>query len=125
VDAAKRGIVTGDIVKLYNERGTILAGALVMERVIAGAVYIDHGARIDEIIPMELDRGGSINMICPVNGVSQNCLAGECTSGYLVEVAKVTGEEYEKWRKDHPEAWAKDYDPAAGGRLSAWVEGEK
>jgi len=124
VDAAKRNIVTGDIVKIFNERGTILAGAIVMERVIAGAVYIDHGARLDEIIPTQLDRGGSINMICTIHGVSQNCNAGECTSGYLVEVAKVTGDEYETWRRQYPEVFTRPYDSAAGLRLSAWVEGE-
>jgi trimethylamine-N-oxide reductase (cytochrome c) len=95
-----------------------------MERVIPGAVYIDHGARLDEIIPTKLDRGGSINMICTIHGVSQNCNAGECTSGYLVEVAKVTGDEYEGWRRDYPEVFTRPYDPAAGVRLSAWVEGD-
>jgi anaerobic selenocysteine-containing dehydrogenase len=33
------GIKTGDIVKLYNERETVLGGAIVWERLMPGAVY--------------------------------------------------------------------------------------
>ena len=43
VDAEKRDIRTGDIVKAYNERGVVLCGALVIERIMPGAVYVDHG----------------------------------------------------------------------------------
>jgi trimethylamine-N-oxide reductase (cytochrome c) len=38
-DAARRGIKTGDIVKVYNERGAVLGGALVWERIMPGVVY--------------------------------------------------------------------------------------
>ena len=64
-DAAKRGIKNGDIVKIHNERGTVLGGAYVSERMMPGAVQMDHGARYDPIIPGELDRGGAINTITP------------------------------------------------------------
>ena len=60
-DAAARGIKNGDIVTVYNERGSVLCGALVFERVMPGAVSIDHGARTDFIIPGKVDRGGAIN----------------------------------------------------------------
>jgi molybdopterin guanine dinucleotide-containing S/N-oxide reductase-like protein len=122
VDAAKRGIVSGDIVKLYNDRGTVLGGAIVWERIIPGAVYQDHGARLDPITD-NLDRGGSNNMICPNWGASQNCLGSEATSGYLVELAKVDPAEMEEWRKKYPEAFARDYDPAYGPLFSGWIEG--
>jgi len=56
--ATDRGIKSGDIVKVYNERGTVLGGAYVTERLMPGVAYIDHGARCDPIIPGELDRGG-------------------------------------------------------------------
>ena len=48
-EAAKRGIKNGDIVKVFNERGIVLGGALVWERLIPGAAYMDHGARVDLI----------------------------------------------------------------------------
>ena len=46
-DAAARGIKSGDIVRIYNERGSVLAGAYISERIMPGAVFIDHGARYD------------------------------------------------------------------------------
>ena len=84
-----RGIKNGDIVKAYNERGAVLGGAIVWERIMPGVVYMDHGARVDWIIPGKLDRGGAINLISPNGIVSKHC-PGMATSGYLVEVEKVT-----------------------------------
>jgi trimethylamine-N-oxide reductase (cytochrome c) len=46
-----------------------------------------------------------------------------CVSSYLVEVAKVSGDEMQKWRDNYPEAFKRDYDPAYGLLFSAWVEG--
>ena len=73
-----------------------------------------------------LDRGGANNLLSPLNGISQNCW-GMATSGFLVEVAKVTEAEMEEWKKKYPEAFARKYDPAAGLRFDAWViqEGEE
>jgi len=124
-DAAKRGIKNGDIVKLYNERGTVLGGAIVWERIMPGVVYQDHGARADMIAtgPDEyIDRGGANNLISPEHGTSQNCW-GMATSSYLVEVEKVTTAQMEEWSKQYPEAFEKEYDPASGLRFNAWVEG--
>ena len=57
IDAEKRDIKNGDIVKAYNERGIVHCCALVLERINPGAVYVDYGARVDFIIPGKLDRG--------------------------------------------------------------------
>ena len=120
-DAAKRGIRSGDIVKVFNERGTVLGGALVWERIMPGVVSMDHGARVDYIIPGKVDRGGAINLISPSGIISKNC-AGQATSSYLVEVEKVSLSEMEEWRKQNPEAFTREYDPASGLRFNAWVE---
>ena len=45
-EAARRGIQNGDIVKIFNERGSVLAGAYVTERLTPGVAYMDHGARV-------------------------------------------------------------------------------
>jgi len=121
-DAVRRGIKSGDIVKTYNDRGAVLGGAFVTERIIPGAVYMDHGARVDSIIAGELDRGGAIDLICPHGTTSKNCV-GHAISGYLVEAEKVTMAQMEEWKEQYPEAFEKDYDPASGLRFSAWVEG--
>ena len=87
-----------------------------------GVVYQDHGARCDPIIPGELDRGGAINLISPEGITSKHCV-GMATSGYLVEVEKVSMEQMEAWKKQYPEPFEKEYDPASGLRFNAWVEG--
>lgn len=119
VDAEARGIEAGDIVKLFNDRGTILFGARISERVIPGAVVVNKGSRVDPIAP-HLDRGGAANLISPENQVSKNC-RGFAVSGYLVEAAKVTKEEYDGWKADYPDAFERDYDPAIGINYNSWV----
>ncbi len=121
-DAVPRGIKNGDIVKLYNERGAVLGGAYVTERIIPGAVYQDHGARHDPITT-GLDRGGANNLISPANTTSKNA-CGMATGGYLVEVQKINVSEMEEYRKKYPEAFARKYDPAYGLLFDSWVEAE-
>jgi anaerobic selenocysteine-containing dehydrogenase len=112
-DAAARGINNGDVVKIYNERGAVLGGAYVTERVMPGVVYMDHGARYDPIVPGELDRGGAINTITPHNITSKNA-TGMVVSGFLVEVEGVNLAEL---TKKYPEAFRRLYHPAAGLRM--------
>ena len=123
-EAQRRGIRTGDIVKVFNDRGIVLCGAYVTERVIDRACYVDHGARIDPIIPGWLDRGGAINTISPLSITSSNA-TGMATSGYLVEVAKVTKQEMDGWRRDYPEAFQRVIDPACGLCLDSWLQAEQ
>jgi anaerobic selenocysteine-containing dehydrogenase len=117
-DAAARGLENGDVVKVYNERGAVLGGAYVTERMMPGVVYMDHGARYDPIVPGELDRGGAINTITPHNLTSKNA-TGIAVSSFLVEVETV---DLEKLRKQYPEAFRRQFDPASGLVFSAWVE---
>ncbi|MCL5735766.1 MAG: molybdopterin-dependent oxidoreductase [Actinobacteria bacterium] len=109
-DAAARGIVHGDVVKIHNQRGAVLAGAYVTERVMPGAVYIDHGARYDPIVPGELDRGGAINTLTPHNLTSKNA-TGMVSSGFLVQVEKV---DLNDLRRRYPEAFGRPYHKGAG-----------
>ncbi|MCL1829765.1 MAG: molybdopterin-dependent oxidoreductase, partial [Oscillospiraceae bacterium] len=118
--ANKRGIRYGDIVKVFNERGTVLAAAYVTERLIPGACYMDHGARFDPIDAEKLDRGGAINLITPTAITSKNA-TGMVVSGFLVDVQKVTDEEIKLWKRDHPEAYARKTDEAAGVCREGWL----
>jgi trimethylamine-N-oxide reductase (cytochrome c) len=120
-EAGKRGIQSGNIVRIFNERGSVLCGAYVTERLMSGVAYVDHGARCDWIIPGKLDRGGAINLIAPI-GLTSKHAGGQATSGYLVEVEKVTMAQMEEWRRQYPEAFERDYDPASGLRFDAWIE---
>jgi trimethylamine-N-oxide reductase (cytochrome c) len=121
VDAAVRGIEDGDIVNIYNERGGVLGGACITERIMPGAVCQDHGARYDPIVTGKLDRGGSNNTICPSKVTSRHA-SGEVTSGFLVQVEKIdVGELMEKY----PEAFQREYSAEAGLLFHAWVEGKE
>ncbi len=112
-EAVKRGIEDGDICKIFNERGAVLVGARVWERVMPGVAYVDHGARADFIVPGELDRGGAINTISPHGTTSKNC-AGMASSGFLVEVTPV---DLKALEREFPEAFSRPYSEAAGLRF--------
>ncbi|HAM16519.1 MAG TPA: dehydrogenase, partial [Eggerthellaceae bacterium] len=118
-DAEARGIKDGDIVKLFNDRGIILTGARISERVIPGAVVINKGSRVDPIAP-HIDRGGAANLISPEKQVSKNC-RGFAVSGYLVEAAKLEQAEMDQWKQEYPDAFARDYDPEIGINYNSWV----
>lgn len=122
-EAEKRGIKNGDIVEVFNERGIVLCGAYVTERLCTAAAYVDHGARVDSIIVGQVDRGGAINTIAPDWITSKNCV-GQATSGYLVDVRKLDLNKYDQWKRDYPEVFARAYDPASGLRFEAWIEGK-
>lgn len=109
-EAARRGIKDGDVVTIYNERGAVLCGAKVWERVMPGVAYVDHGSRSDFIIPGKLDRGGAINLISPRNTTSKNA-AGMVCSGFLAEVEKT---DLETLRRQYPEAFSRPYNKDSG-----------
>lgn len=118
-DAEARGIKSGDIVKVYNERGIILTGARISQRITPGSVVVAKGSRVDPIAP-HIDRGGAINLISPEATVSKNC-KGFAVTGYLIEAEKLTQEEYDSWKKDYPEAFDRAYDAGQGITRDAWV----
>ncbi len=95
-DAEVRGIGPGDIVMVHNARGAVLVGAVVTQRIIPGALSIDHGARIDlaTLDNRPVDRGGCINLIS--SSLSEKYGAGEevkipemNVSGFRVEAERV------------------------------------
>jgi anaerobic selenocysteine-containing dehydrogenase len=110
VDARARCIENGDVVTIFNERGLVLAGAYVTERMIPGAVGIDHGAKYDPIVPGEIDQGGAINTITPRNITSKNA-CGHAVSGFLAEVEKT---DLESLAAKYPEAFARERHATAG-----------
>ena len=120
-DAADRGISDGDIIRVYNERGSVLCGAFVSERIMKGAVSIDHGARTDFIIPGVLDRGGAINLITP-EGLTSRHAAGQATTAFLVQIERVNMEMMDNWKKEYPDAFEREYDSASGLKFTGWVK---
>ncbi len=88
-DAAKRNIAAGDIVRVFNDRGACLAGAVISDVVRPGVVQLPTGAWYD---PDEdgLDRHGNPNVLTkdvPTSSLSQ----GTAAHTALVQVEKFTG----------------------------------
>ncbi|MCH9673344.1 MAG: molybdopterin guanine dinucleotide-containing S/N-oxide reductase [Gammaproteobacteria bacterium] len=93
-DAAARGIGDGDIVRLFNERGSCLAGAVVCDDIAAGVLRLSTGAWFDPDLEAALggvERHGNPNVLTVDRGasqLSQGCIAQTC----LVEVEPFGGE---------------------------------
>ncbi len=119
VDAVKHDIKQGDIVKIFNERGAVMGGAYVTERIMPGALSQDHGAREDLIQTGTggLDRGGGNNLICPDKTSSKNA-SGEVTNSFLVGIEKVDVFEL---AKEYPEEFGREYDEAIGQIVDPWI----
>jgi len=116
-DAASRGISNGDVVSIYNERGIVLAGAYVNERIMPGVIGIDHGAKYDPIVAGEIDRGGAINTIVPRNTTSKNAV-GMVVSGFLVQVEKT---DLAELRDKYPEPFERLCHATAGPSLAGMI----
>jgi biotin/methionine sulfoxide reductase len=91
VDAGARGIASGDVVRVFNDRGATLAGLRVTDDIIAGTVRLPTGAWFDPLPGDErLDTHGNPNAVTQDVGTSrigQGCAAQSC----LVEVEAYAG----------------------------------
>ena len=93
-DAAKRGICDGDVVRVFNDRGAILAGVVVTENVRRGVIQISTGAWYDPHEPGligTLDKHGNPNVLTLDKGTSR-LAQGPSAQTTLVEVEKCIGE---------------------------------
>ncbi len=93
-DAAARGIASGDVVRIYNDRGACLAGAVVTEAIRPGVIQLSTGAWFDPLDPAEigsLDKHGNPNVLTLDKGTSK---LAQCCSAQtaLVEVERFDGE---------------------------------
>jgi biotin/methionine sulfoxide reductase len=93
-DAAARTIANGDVVRIYNDRGACLAGAVVTDAIRSGVVQLATGAWFDPLDPAEigsLDKHGNPNVLTLDKGTSKlaQCCVAQTT---LVEVERFDGE---------------------------------
>lgn len=86
-DATIRSIETGTVVRVFNDRGALLAGAIVTDAVAAGAVQISTGAWYDPIEPGGLDKSGNPNVLTLDKGTSR-LAQGPSPNSCLVEVER-------------------------------------
>ncbi len=93
VDAEARGLVDGDVVRVFNDRGACLAGVVVDDRLRRDVVQLSTGAWFDPADPTDPDAmcvHGNPNVLTDDGGTSS--LARGCTGAHvLVQVEKFTG----------------------------------
>ena len=92
-DAASRGISTGDIVRVFNDRGALLAGATVTTAMRQGVVQLPTGAWYDPQEPGvagSLDKHGNPNVLTLDRGTSR------LTQGPSAQTALVEIERYQE-----------------------------
>lgn len=92
-DAAPREIADGAIVRVFNDRGACLAGALVTDRIQQGVLQIATGAWYDPDVPGEsgsLCKHGNVNVLTLDKGTS-SLAQGPSAQTCLVEVELFRG----------------------------------
>ncbi len=92
-DAKARGITDGDVVRVFNGRGQILAGAVVTGRIRAGVIQIAEGAWYDPEEP------GKADTLCKHgcnNVLSRDIGSSKLGQGSTVKTALVEVEKYNK-----------------------------
>ncbi len=92
-DAAARGVENGDVVRVWNDRGSCLAGAVVTDAVRPRVVQLSTGAWYDPLDPADpgsMCVHGNPNVLTFDRGTSK--LAQACAGQHaLVEVERWTG----------------------------------
>jgi biotin/methionine sulfoxide reductase len=92
-DAAARGIAPGDIVRIFNDRGACLAGAVLSSDIRQGVAILPTGAWYDpEFLGVigSLDVHGNPNILTQDTGTSK-LSQGPSAQNCLVEVEKMIG----------------------------------
>jgi biotin/methionine sulfoxide reductase len=92
-DAAARGINEGDVVRLFNDRGALLAGALVTDAMRPGVLQLPTGAWYDPLepgVPGTLDVHGNPNVVTLDKGTSR-LAQGPVAQTALVQVERFEG----------------------------------
>lgn len=93
-DAESRGIATGDIVRVFNDRGAVLCGAMVTTSVRPRVVLLEQGSWYAPAEPGRigsLDRGGCANTLTAQRGTSQLAQGPVCHDS-LVQIEKYAGD---------------------------------
>jgi trimethylamine-N-oxide reductase (cytochrome c) len=91
-DAKLRDIETGDIVRIYNDRGSILCAAYSTERIRPGVIRVPEGGWYTPLRPGDpssLDVGGNPNIL--ISNRQPDPLCDGMINGARVDV--------EKWRE--------------------------
>ncbi|MGD9865985.1 MAG: molybdopterin-dependent oxidoreductase [Pseudodonghicola sp.] len=88
-DAAARGIAAGSLVRLFNDRGACLVGALISEDVAPGVVQLATGAWFN---PEEPGRDGALDLHGNPNVLTRDAGTSQLAQGPIAHSALVRAE---------------------------------
>jgi trimethylamine-N-oxide reductase (cytochrome c) len=89
-DAAARGIADGDLIRAFNDRGSVILSAQVTERMVPGVAHsYESCAEYDPIgKPGEsADRGGCVNVLSPSRFITPMS-SGMANNSCLIQIEK-------------------------------------
>ncbi|MCA8933576.1 MAG: trimethylamine-N-oxide reductase TorA [Rhodospirillaceae bacterium] len=92
--AAARGIADGDVVRVFNGRGQVLAGAVITDRVLPDVLRLSEGGWYDPLeggVPGTLDKYGDVNVLS-IDMPTSQLAQGNCGHTILAEVEKYEGD---------------------------------
>ncbi|HAT87181.1 MAG TPA: trimethylamine-N-oxide reductase TorA, partial [Rhizobiales bacterium] len=92
-DAKTRGIASGDVVRVFNDRGQILTGAIVSDDIRPGVIRVYEGGWFDPVDAGQagsLDAYGDVNCLTPDLGTSK-LAQGNCGHTGIADVEKYVG----------------------------------
>ncbi|PAF44804.1 trimethylamine-N-oxide reductase TorA [Helicobacter sp. 11S02596-1] len=93
-DAKKKGIKHGDIVRVFNKRGQVLAGAFVTKDISQGVVRLSEGAWYDPLEPGKIGslcKNGCANVLT-IDIPTSKLANGNISHTTLVNIEKYNGE---------------------------------
>jgi len=96
-DAAARGIKSGDLVRAFNDRGSVIVAAQVGERVQPGTVHTYESCAVYDPLGKpgrSADRGGCMNILTPDRYMSKYA-CGMAPNTAQIEIEKWDGGIYE------------------------------
>ena len=91
-DAKKRSIKNNDIVMLFNDRGKVLAGAVLSDDVMSGVVVLSTGAWFDPNYTLKTEVHGNPNVLTKDIGTS-SLGQGPTSHTTLIEIKKANNDE--------------------------------
>ncbi|CAN0477542.1 unnamed protein product, partial [Discosporangium mesarthrocarpum] len=92
-DAAARGLVEGDLVRMFNDRGALIAGVRITDGLLPGVAQLPTGAWYDPADPTiadSIDKHGNPNVLTIDRGTSR-LGQGPIAHTVLVEIQKYVG----------------------------------
>ncbi len=87
-DARRRGVKSGDLIRLFNDRGSVICAASVTERLLPGVVHAYESSAVYEPIGepgASPDRGGCVNTLTPKRHMTEKTSASAPNS-CLIEI---------------------------------------